>query len=94
MLGQVLKCFLEGQDRFGDVIEAQAVGPVPLAGLVLVPDLDHDLRQRNGFAVLLNRVAKYGRTDGAHLERCFGFGHVPLIPDRLDNTNQYDRTRR
>ena len=34
--GQVLKGLLEGQDRLGDVVQTEAVGPVPLAGLVLV----------------------------------------------------------
>ena len=93
--GQVLKGFLKGQDRLGDVVETEAVGPVPLAGLVLVPDFDDHLGQGDTLAVVVDDdVAKDRGPDGAHFENSFGFCHVPVIPDRLDDTNLYDRTGR
>jgi len=94
VLGQVLKGFLKGQDRFRDVVQAEAVGPLPLAGLVLVADLNDDLGQRDLSAVVHHYVSENRGSDSAHFEGDFGFGHVPGIPDRLDATNQYDRTGR
>jgi hypothetical protein len=94
VLGEVLKCLLEGQNRFGDVVEAQAVGPVPPAGLVLVPDLDDDLGQRDHFAIIGDYVSKDCGSDSAYFERDFWFCHVPGVPYRLEDTNLYDRTTR
>jgi len=73
VLGQVLKCFLKGQDRFRDVIQAEAVGPVPLAGFVLVADFNHDLGQRDRSAVVHHDISEYGGSDSADFERGFGF---------------------
>ena len=73
VLRQVLKGFLKGQDRFGDVVQAQAVGPVPLAGLILVADFNHDLGQRDLSTVVHDYVPENRGSDGAHLEGDFGF---------------------
>ena len=73
VLGQVVKCFLEGQDRFRDVVEAKAVGAVPLAGLVLIADLDDDLGQWDGSTVVDDHVSKYRGSDSAHFEGGFWF---------------------
>ena len=73
VLGQVLKRFLEGQDRLRDVIQAEAVGPVPLAGLILVADFNDDLRQRDHLAVVGHQVSENRGSDSAHFEGDFWF---------------------
>ncbi len=97
VLKQVRIRRLQSDDCFGQVVQTETVGPFPNAGLVLVTDFDHDLRQEDVSAVLLDRVSKDRGPDGSDFKSFFRFCHFPvfpLFPLSIGSTNQYDRTKR
>ena len=81
--------------RFGKLIDAEAVSPLPVAGLIEVADFQDDLRQWHSLALVLDDVLEYGRSYSSHLEYDFRLGHFVLVfglfTYRLDLPIRYDR---
>lgn len=92
--GEIVIGLLKCENRFGQIIQAQAVCALPLAALVFVAHFKNDFGQRHFPPVVYNDVLKHRSPDRTDLERDFWFSwHIPLIPpiDRIYRSVTIDK---